>query len=259
MKHFDRLPAVPLLANDPFFSIWMPADLPTEAEASHWAGQQKPIRGTLCVDGVSKVFLGYSASDAAEITDVTITPTQTRYTAILNGVQLVANFWTPALPDDPDTLSTPASFVDFECVALDGKEHDVQVGLSVSTAICYDGQQYKEVHTDVFPANGLNVCCAGQTNQNILGQSGDHITIDWGYFYLVSRERVSGDEFNVGMTWKADIGAAAQKAFAVLGYDQVADINYFGVPCRAWYSRNGQTLLDAMLSFAVRHDDLLNA
>ena len=43
----DRLPAIPLVANDPYFSIWMPADTLTDADSAHWAGAKKPLRGRL--------------------------------------------------------------------------------------------------------------------------------------------------------------------------------------------------------------------
>ena len=40
-----RLPAFPLITNDPYLSIWSAADRPTDAETTHWAGDQKPLRG----------------------------------------------------------------------------------------------------------------------------------------------------------------------------------------------------------------------
>ena len=45
MKRFDRLPALPLIVNDPYFSVWLPADLPTQANTVHWTGVSKWIRG----------------------------------------------------------------------------------------------------------------------------------------------------------------------------------------------------------------------
>ena len=53
---FDRLPALPLIANDPYFSVWLPADLPTDANTIHWAGAQKWIRGHMTVDGKRMPF-----------------------------------------------------------------------------------------------------------------------------------------------------------------------------------------------------------
>ena len=45
----------------------------------------------------------------------------------------------------------------------------------------------------------------------------------------------------------------------LIGYDDVASINYFGVPCRAWYTRGGQTLPGAMVDFDRRYGELLAA
>ena len=62
MQKFDRLPALPLITNDPYFSIWMPGDTFTAAEAIHWTGQEKPLTGHLVIDGRRFLFLGHSAS-----------------------------------------------------------------------------------------------------------------------------------------------------------------------------------------------------
>ena len=35
MPRFDRLPAIPLIASDPYFSIWSPADQIDTADTVH--------------------------------------------------------------------------------------------------------------------------------------------------------------------------------------------------------------------------------
>ena len=54
-----RLPAFPLIANDPYFSIWMPSDNMATADTIHWSGPQKPVRVLINVDGgAANMFLG---------------------------------------------------------------------------------------------------------------------------------------------------------------------------------------------------------
>ena len=97
---FDRLPALPLIANDPYFSIWLPADLPTDANTIHWAGAQKWIRGHLTVDGRRYRYLGKNGVPAVQTTGVKVTPTQTIFEMTAGPVDLKVTFWTPALPDE---------------------------------------------------------------------------------------------------------------------------------------------------------------
>ena len=53
-----RLPAVPLITNDPYFSIWSPYDHLMDGTTRHWTNMEKPIDGLLRVDGVAYRFLG---------------------------------------------------------------------------------------------------------------------------------------------------------------------------------------------------------
>ena len=53
-----RLPSVPLVVNDPYFSIWSPFDHLTDGTTAHWTGDDKPLLGLLRVDGTTYRFLG---------------------------------------------------------------------------------------------------------------------------------------------------------------------------------------------------------
>lgn len=79
MPHIDRLPAIPLLASDPYISVWMPADTMTQTDSCHWSGPAKPIRGAMTVDGVSCRFLGAGPEPEAELTELQVTATRTRF------------------------------------------------------------------------------------------------------------------------------------------------------------------------------------
>lgn len=53
-----RLPSVPLLVNDPYFSIWSNYDNLNGGPTRHWCEQEKAIDGLLRVDGVTYRFMG---------------------------------------------------------------------------------------------------------------------------------------------------------------------------------------------------------
>ena len=58
-KEIDlRLPSVPLLVNNPFFSIWSNYDALNEGPTRHWCEKEKAIDGLLLVDGTAYRFMG---------------------------------------------------------------------------------------------------------------------------------------------------------------------------------------------------------
>ena len=146
----DRLPALPLIANDPYFSIWMPGDTLTSACPVHWSGAPKHLNGHIAVDGKEYVFLGQSSRPAMETRALRVTPTQTAGVMEAAGVELTVSFWSPALPDDPDALSTPITFMDYSLVSMDGREHAVSLRFFASAALCYDGVTPPPLQGDDF-------------------------------------------------------------------------------------------------------------
>ena len=53
-----RVPSVPLIVNDPYFSIWSPYDQLNEGITRHWTNDDKPLGGWLRVDGKTYCFMG---------------------------------------------------------------------------------------------------------------------------------------------------------------------------------------------------------
>lgn len=61
-----RLPSVPLLVSDPYFSIWSPYDQLTDGATTHWTNDQKPLEGLVRVDGQTYRWMGSAQSTIME-------------------------------------------------------------------------------------------------------------------------------------------------------------------------------------------------
>lgn len=238
-----RLPAIPLIASDPYLSIWMPADTLTQTDSCHWSGPRKPLLGEITVDGEAFRFLGVTAEKEAHLVSLQVTPTATVFVSEAKGVRLETRFITPALPGDPDLMSMPVTLVRFTLSASDGAPHQVRLSLHLSDRLCYDGEIRPGMVADSFVLNGHETAWCGQAIQRPLCHSGDHITMDWGYLYLTAQGHVRPVGDGLLMTWE---GPAEGSVQAVIAYDDIASINYFGDLCKAWYRRGGAQVTDAI-------------
>lgn len=254
MSRIDRLPAIPLIASDPYLSIWMPADTMTQTDSIHWSGPIKPIRGTMTVDGAACRFLGAGCDPEAALTELRVSATQTALISEFRGVQLETRFITPALPDDLDVLSMPVTLITFRASMLDGAKHDVSIQLHLSDRFCYDGEIRPAMTSAAMTLDGRSAAWCGQSTQKPLCHSGDHVTIDWGYLYLTG----DGETQPVGDGLQMTAKLTDDTVRAVIAYDDIASINYFGDLCKAWYRRNGLQITDA-IHYAFEHfNELLN-
>ena len=261
MPSFTRLPAFPLITNDPYFSIWSNTDLPTQGDTRHWAGERKRLTGKVTIDGVSYRFLGLGKEPAMETTDITITPTSTRYAYAAAGVSLQLSFTAPLDLTDFDLFSTPITLIDFSLQPTDGNPHHASLEFILHDDICYDGLQRPAISGFSYPLGNQQIAYMGQKKQSVLCHSGDHITIDWGYAYFSAKQGVSyeciGDHAGLIARADFDLDDGCQCFHLLAGYDDVASINYFGFLAPAWYARNGKTMTEALLDFANRREEIL--
>ena len=87
-----RMPAIPLITVDPYFSVWSEDVVLTKKTPVHWTGKPNTLVGTVCVDGKVWRFLGKSQDE--EMTQVSLDADAMTTTAVYEagGVRLTAKF-----------------------------------------------------------------------------------------------------------------------------------------------------------------------
>src|SRR5882757_3782489 len=125
-----RPPAVPLVAHDPYFSVWSFNDKLNADWPRHWTGAVNAMTAMIRIDGKAYVLMGNPRLPDVEPLaqkSVQVYPTRTLYTFEGAGVFVTMTFLTPALPGDLDVLSRPVTYLTFSVKSSDGGAHGVQV------------------------------------------------------------------------------------------------------------------------------------
>lgn len=181
----QRPPATPLIAHDPYFSVWSTTDKLTGSDTSHWTGAPQPIAGIVRIDGKPFRFMGAHPDTIPAVaqTGSSVTPTHTNYEFQEGGVAIKMSFFTPAMMNDLDLLSRPVTYLAWTIQATDGAAHQVAILLDIDPLIAVNDRG-EDVVSLRNQTNLLNVLSVGSRDQKILNRSGDDLRIDWGYFRL---------------------------------------------------------------------------
>jgi hypothetical protein len=188
-----RPPAVPLVAHDPYFSIWSAADRLTGTATTHWTGKPASLSLAVRIDGrvynltggVGRGGRGAPATNAMSQTRLEVLPTRTIYGFSGAGVNLTLTFLTPALPDDLDVLSRPLTYVTWTIASSDGQEHQAAVSFEAASDLVVNTAD-QPVWAARFRVDGQTALRMGSREQPILAKRGDDLRIDWGYLYLAA-------------------------------------------------------------------------
>jgi hypothetical protein len=280
----QRPPAVPLIAHDPYFSVWSAADKLTDRETTHWTGVRQPITGLARIDGKTYRFMGADPRElpAMEQLSLAVTPTHTEYRFRAADVDLTLTFFTPAFPKDLDILSRPVTYL--ALTASSRGTHDVSLLLDIDPVIAVNTPD-EAVTWGRSRAGNLTVLSVGSRDQRILNRPGDDLRIDWGYFHLVV-PGLNPDQANAQLSESAEAlnsfvtngklpdaddldmprmprdGAAHLAAMLPLGavsgapvsrhlllaYTEDYAIEYLGRKLRPYWQRNGQTVQDMLMT-----------
>jgi hypothetical protein len=245
-----RPPAVPLVACDPYFSIWSQADKLTDADTTHWTGKPHRITSSVTIDGKPFRTIGRepSAVPALPQTGVEVLPTRTICTFEGQGIRLKLTFMTPALPDDIELLSRPVTYLTWDIQSTDGRPHNVSLGFDARTEIAVNVPDQKTV-TSVFTEGRLAITKIGSLDQHILGKRGDDIRIDWGHLY-VAKPGDFAAEIKLG-------GKAAATRWLMLAYDDEYSIQYMKKNLRPYWRRNGDDALALLKKSAAEYESLM--
>jgi hypothetical protein len=285
-----RPPAVPLVACDPYFSIWSPADKLNEADTVHWTGKPHRLTSLARIDGKVFRLMGREPGQVAALPQVglEVLPTRTIYSFEGQGVHLNLTFMTPALPSDLMLFSRPVTYLTWSAAAIDGNKHRVEVYFDASAEIAVDSGA--EVATGSREdLRGCKVWKLGAKEQAMLGKKGDDLRIDWGYLYVAGKQSASGgigspERLRQGFLdgsanqAKQDSGAEEKPArelvasismnlgevgtkpvarWLVLAYDDLYSIQYFKKNLRPYWRRNGDDAA-ALLKKSMAEYESLN-
>ena len=203
----------------------------------------------------------------AEQKSVSVLATNTYYTFKCGPVDLDVVFTAPMLIDDYDLLSAPINYISYQVRSNDGKAHDAQLLLTASTLIGVNRADQPTIST-VENNKGVTYLKTGTVEQPILEKTGDGICIDWGYLYLPNingevaivepdalkqefkksgklsqgKERVVANNANEApvLAYRHDFGSTKKAAsYALIGYDEIEDIEYFFKRYKAYWAHEG--------------------
>ncbi len=180
-------PATPLVACDPYFSIWPTERNPTDTATTHWTGKQHRLASLIRIDGQTYRLMGNVPADTLSLRQVSLEITPTRSIYRFEGASLAVKltFMTPALSEDIDLLSRPITYVSYEMKAIDEQLHEVAIFFSASGELTVnESQQLVDASTESF--GDMAAIKFGSVDQPVLGRSGDDVRIDWGYLYLAA-------------------------------------------------------------------------
>jgi len=285
-----RPPAVPLVAHDPYFSIWSPGDKLTDVDTTHWTGKPHRLTSLVRIDGKAFRVMGKEPANVPALpqTNLEVLPTRTIYTFEGEGVRLTLTFMTPALPDDLEVLSRPVTYVTYEFKAADRKTHNVDFYIDATAELAINISN-QEVTCSAESADEIFAAKIGSKDQPMLSKKGDDLRIDWGYLYLAATKawietRWVSDRGQLQQAYvrtefdkrgfipsSPAIGDSTAAAFAfrcgevtsqpisrwlMLAYDDEYSIQYMKKNLRPYWRRNGDDAAALLKKAAADYESL---
>ncbi len=252
-----RVPSIPLITIDPYFSVWAYDDI-NGRYPDHWTGSRNAMCGTVNVDGKNYRFLGWSHDEVLKQTSIDIDALSTVVKFEGAGIELTATFTSPLLVRDLYYASRPVSYIKLEYKSIDGAEHKVSAKISCSEELVLNKQGESRAISDAAAIEGCTAIKMGNGIQKILWRDGDDLRIDWGYLYVAVKGEGEADrevyDDLYAVYAKADMTDGS--ALFALGYDDIDSIMYFGTPAKAYWKKDGKTIEEAIAEAVNEYDEL---
>jgi hypothetical protein len=289
-----RVPAVPLVVHDPYFSIWSPSDKLAESWPRHWTGSVHALCGMVRIDGKAFRIMGIEPKDMPVMEQVSmkVLPTQTLYEFAADGVRVQLRFTTPMLPSDLDLVARPITYLTWQVKSTDNQPHEVSLYYDNSAELVVNDPKQTVAWLRPEMA-GLKVMQIGSKDQPVLRKAGDNLRIDWGFLYVavpanenVSTVIASHEKSRQGFakdgrlpdTDDSRMPRAANDAFPVtacafdlgkvgespvsrhvlLAYDDIYSIEYLGSKLRPYWRRNGMDAYKLLQTAAEQYEELIS-
>ena len=289
-----RPPSVPLVAHDPYFSIWSNSNKLYSDATRHWTDRENSLNAMARVDGQTFRLMGTQPEESASLPqkNLLVTPTRSIYTFQNDKVQVQLVFLTPAIPSDLEVLARPVTYLTFLVRSLDGQTHDVQFYADANANITVNDAREQQVTWQRASKGEMTALKIGSVAQPVLARAGDDTRIDWGYLYLAApnqkglssaimkREEAQETWGKTGQLSNSDVAATPTLADAapvaalalnvgkvgakpvartvMVAYDDEYSINWMGRNLRPYWRRNGMDAL-GLLNVAAKDYASLNA
>jgi hypothetical protein len=285
-----RPPAAPLIACDPYFSVWSAADHLTYEDTKHWTGTRQAMHSMIRVDGSPFRLMGWDPRDypALQQTGLQVLPTRTIYMFKGAGVSVTLTFMTPRLPHDLVLMSWPVTFLTWDVRSSDGKGHAVALYFDHSGEFVVNTPD-QAVTWSQEEISDLAALRMGSQDQPVLAKKGDDLRIDWGYLYTATPNgtdvtRVVGPGRDVLWNFARSgalpvpkdftspraannywpvaafafdlgkVGAKTVSRHVILAYDDIYSLEYLGRRLRPYWRRNGAEAADLLQEAAKRYE-----
>lgn len=241
-----RIPSIPLIAIDPYFSVWT-YDRLNDRFPTHWTGARNAMIGEITVDGEKLRFLGRSSSKMMNQISLDMNATTTTAVFESDKIRLTARFTSPLLATDLYLSSRPVSYLHLSYESIDGAAHEVIAKVSCSEELCLNRAGESRALSEKVDNSTLACVKMGNGIQNVLHRSGDDVRIDWGYFYLATEKNGSvGTEVFENMYAVYAEAKLDSEALFLLAYDDIKSITYFGEQLDAYWKKDGKTIVDTL-------------